>query len=456
MDKSRVPKGGVAVFPGLVGTRPATHLDCTNWLDMPIRIRRFLAKQYSDIELNKKEYLAKKGVRVLKGALALIVVISVWPIAVILVAISPFSQTRFGFLFCDRIGHYVFDAGYQLAEAVKCQKRFGFGDFFFSKGPVCNEFLKSVIDRRVKQSALSRYFFLASFLVPFGKRIRVYPARIRNGSRDPEGLMKSSDQRFEFLPEEDRLGFDYLKRQGWSEGEPYACLIVRDSAYLDSMKPDQAWDYHAYRDTNIEDYRQAMEGLVDRGYWIFRMGAQVSAKFGSSNPKIIDYVNTAEQCEALDVWLTANCQLCVSTSTGLDSIADVYFRPTIFLNFLPLAYFQTWSNCVLAPSHLLWKDTGKALGCKDHLRHAYLREEDYDAAGILVRPLSPREITSVTLAAERRLVQRPAVRPLISTDQKRFWELYARYQNSVPRPQWINPDAEISSEFLKFSPEFLD
>ena len=72
---------------------------------MPIRIRRFLAKQYSDIELNKKEYLAKKGARVLKGALALIVVMSVWPIAVILVAISPFSRSVLGFLFSDLIDH---------------------------------------------------------------------------------------------------------------------------------------------------------------------------------------------------------------------------------------------------------------------------------------------------------------------------------------------------------------
>jgi len=423
---------------------------------MPIRIRRFLAKQYSDIELNKKGYLARKGAKVLQGVLMLIAVISLWPIAAILVAISPFSQTRFGFLFSDRIGHYIFDAGYQLAETAKCQKRFGLGDFFFCKGQVCNEFLKSVIDRRVKHLGISRYFFLASFLVPFGKRIRVYPARIRNGSRDPKGLMRSSNRRFEFLPEEDRFGFDYLKRQGWSEGEPYACLIVRDSAYLYSSKPDQVWGYHAYRNTNIEDYRQAMEGLVARGYWIFRMGAEVSAELGSSHPRIIDYANSSEQCEALDVWLTANCQLCVSTSTGLDSIADVYFRPTIFLNFLPLAYFQTWSTCVLAPSHLIWKDTGKALRCKDHLRHAYLRQEDYDAAGILVRPLSPPEIKLVTLAGERRLVQRTAVRSLVSKDQKRFWELYARYQSSVPRPQWTNTDAEISSEFLKFSPGFLN
>ena len=424
---------------------------------MPIRIKRFLAKQYSDIEANDKGVvLARKSVRLLQRVLMLSAVVFAWPIALLLVVISPVSQTRFGFLFSDRIGHFIFDAGYQLAESGKRGKRFGLGDFFFYKGSRCNQFLQSVIDRRINYLWISRYIFLASFLVPLGERIRVYPARLRNGSRDPEGLMKSVNERFEFLPEEEALGFDYLRRQGWLEGEPYVCLIVRDSAYLDSSKPSHKWGYHAYRDTSIEDYFPAMESLAAKGYWVFRMGAQVSTEFPSSNPRIIDYANSSEQCEVLDVWLTANCRLCVSTSTGLDSIADVYFRPTIFLNFLPLAYFQTWSHCVLAPTHLIWKKTGRALSCKDHLRHAYLRQEDYDAAGILVLPLSSQEIKAVTLAGESRLFKRTEPHSSFSADQKRFWELYTKYQKSVPEPQWINANAEISTEFLKCSPGFLN
>ena len=57
----------------------------------------------------------------LKGALPLIVVMSVWPIVVILVAISPFSRSVLGFLFSDLADHYVSDSGYQLAETAKAK-----------------------------------------------------------------------------------------------------------------------------------------------------------------------------------------------------------------------------------------------------------------------------------------------------------------------------------------------
>ena len=67
MDRGRVSDGGIEFFPELVGAGPAAYLDCPNRLEMSIRIRRFLAKQYSDIELNKKEYLAKRAQGCLKA-----------------------------------------------------------------------------------------------------------------------------------------------------------------------------------------------------------------------------------------------------------------------------------------------------------------------------------------------------------------------------------------------------
>ena len=48
------------------------------------------------------------------------------------------------------------------------------------------------------------------------------------------------------------------------------------------------WDYHSYRDGDIEKYILAAEELASRGYYIFRMGINVIKPSRSSNPKIID------------------------------------------------------------------------------------------------------------------------------------------------------------------------
>ena len=423
---------------------------------MPVRAKRFLKKQYADLRANGISSLARKVVRMGQGVARLFAIIAVWPLTVVLVTLSPVYRIRFGYFFTDRIGHYAFDAAYQLAEATTHKKSISSVDFFFCNDSVCNQFLRKVISRRVQHREFSRYFFYASMLVPFGARVRVHPARVRNGSRDPEGLISTANQRFCFSRDEELIGFDYLRRKGWTEGEPYVCLVVRDSRYLSSAWPDKTWDYHAYRDTEIRHYQAALESLADLGYWIFRMGSNVGTQLISSRPQIVDYASSEDQCEALDVWLMANCRFCISTSTGLDSVADIFLRPTIFLNFLPLAYFQTWSDCVLAPSHLIWRSSGQRLSCVEHFHNAYIRQEDYDTAGIIVRPLDSREITAIVIEGENCFSRRESSPNHSLANQKRFWTLYTRYQQAVPKALWINKDAQISNEFLRLSPGFLN
>jgi len=423
---------------------------------MPIRAKKFLIKQYSDLKTNEISSLSRKVVRIGQRVARLFAIIAVWPLTVVLVALSPVYRIRFGFFFTDRIGHYAFDAAYQLAESAKPNSPTSSVDFFFCKGPICNHFLRKVISRRVKHRELSRYFFYASMFVPLGARVRVLPARARNGSRDPKGLISAAGQRFYFSHDEESIGFDYLRGKGWSEGEPYVCLVVRDSKYLSSSLPDKVWDYHAYRDTEIRHYQAALESLADLGYWVFRMGSNVGTQLISSRPQIVDYANSEDQSETLDVWLMANCKFCISTSTGLDSVADIFLKPTIFLNFLPLAYFQTWSNCVLAPSHLIWRSSGQRLSCMEHFRNAFIRQEDYDTAGIIVRPLDSREITAIVIEGENCFSRRESSPNHSLANQKRFWMLYTRYQQAVPKALWFNENAQISNEFLRLSPEFLN
>ena len=64
------------------------------------------------------------------------------------------------------------------------------------------------------------------------------------------------------------------------------CLIVRDSAYLDRYKDNtlKNYNYHNYRDGDIDRYVLAAEELSKRGYYVFRMGVKVHKPLKTSNP----------------------------------------------------------------------------------------------------------------------------------------------------------------------------
>ena len=57
-----------------------------------------------------------------------------------------------------------------------------------------------------------------------------------------------------------------------TDRDKFVCLIVRDREYLEKTYPGRNWSYHNFRDTNVENYREAVIALVEKGYFVFRMG----------------------------------------------------------------------------------------------------------------------------------------------------------------------------------------
>ena len=64
------------------------------------------------------------------------------------------------------------------------------------------------------------------------------------------------------------------------------------------------------------------------------MGRNQKKQFNGNNEKIIDYSFDSNQSDFLDIWLSANCDFCISTGTGLDCIPHVYGKKTLFFKLL--------------------------------------------------------------------------------------------------------------------------
>jgi len=68
-------------------------------------------------------------------------------------------------------------------------------------------------------------------------------------------------------------------------------LLVRDSAYLSQnpLHKNKKFDYHNYRDTDIYNYVESVQALVDKGYWVIRMGQIMRKRLLIQHKRIINY-----------------------------------------------------------------------------------------------------------------------------------------------------------------------
>ena len=116
----------------------------------------------------------------------------------------------------------------------------------------------------------------------------------------------------------------------------FVCLIVRDSRYLKLKYPQGNWDYHNSRDRDIKDFNKLCEHITTYDYHLFRMGSEVEEKLISKNEKIIDYANSKNKSDFLDVYLASRCDYLISSGLGYDALGVLFKKYILFLDIMPL------------------------------------------------------------------------------------------------------------------------
>jgi len=207
----------------------------------------------------------------------------------------------------------------------------------------------------------------------------------------------------------------------------YVCFHARDSAYLSSVMPKENWHYHDFRDSRIENYLPAVEGLAERGYYCFRMGAVVKNKIQTHHPMIIDYASRW-RTEFLDMYLSATCHFFIASGSGIDSVTGVFRRPIVFVNGIPLEYAPSWDSQFLYIPKKLWLlRERRFLSFREILETGigrFLESEKYQKHGIEVLENTPDEIADVCLEMDERLRGTWSSTEEDEALQKRFWGLF--------------------------------
>jgi putative glycosyltransferase (TIGR04372 family) len=394
---------------------------------------RFFKKQYLDIKSGGLNRAIKKLCAIyfifLQSIDILFINILFSPIRLI----SPLIHIRIGRLISHRIGHFSGNT-----ELYLCEKDAGLNfsqrrsrktlDIFYLKySPVCNLYLLKMWKRVLHILPKFPLNFLDSMLdrVSWGANYQI--GENYQYDRDVLNLLENTKPHLLFLSSEKAMGERYLRRLGIPSGHKYICLMSRDDAYLKSTF-GQEYSYHNYRDSDVNNYKLAIEYLMGQGYYVVRMGSVVKNHLDIVNDKFIDYATNGARSEFLDIYLCANCHFALSGSLGLDNLPLIFRRPVAYVNLTPFGYFPTYrSSCILLGKKYLDSESGMLLSQKEIVnRHLgkILDGSDFLKMGIEVIENSPDEIRDVCIEMNQKLMATWTEDSLDREFQERFWKNY--------------------------------
>lgn len=177
---------------------------------------------------------------------------------------------------------------------------------------------------------------------------------------------------------------------GWQKEQPIATLLVRDSAFLSRDKKVVKYNkgkdltYHDYRDCDIDKFKSSVEWLLEKGFFVIRMGKIMKKPLGIKHNYFLDYPFCETQNDLFDIWLFANCKFCISTNSGPDLIPLYYNIPRLLINALPLKSVHRTGCDTIIPKKLTFADSGKELNLQQYLKADYLKSEYYKEKSIII------------------------------------------------------------------------
>jgi putative glycosyltransferase (TIGR04372 family) len=260
------------------------------------------------------------------------------PFFIIIRIISNFFLVRFGSLPSNRIGHFVNDVNLYICDIKKSNLKL---DIFYLEKPVCNYELVKLFKNYL-------FIFPKLFIIPFvmlnrikflgNTKHNIVLTRITGRNLSNRDILNNN---YHFNNKDIFYGKSFLRSLGLNEDDKFVCLAVRDSTYLKFHQPYANFDYQNYRDCNIENFKLVSDYLTSLGYYVFRMGAKVAKPMSTKNKKIIDYATTGIRNEFLDIYLSAYCEFCISTSLGFDSLPEMFNKPLVVVSVAPIAHIRS-------------------------------------------------------------------------------------------------------------------
>ena len=381
----------------------------------------------------------------------------IWAIPCVLFirAISHWKVIRIGPILNARIGHFVADGAEQLSRwRIKSDNSLDF--YYLESKQSANLQWESMLKRCLPfPGRFIRFIDAWNKIIP-GSEVHHRPTS-ESSSRDIHGYFAQEYGRIEFEKSENQAGYDWLQSKGWTFGEPFVCILVRDEEFLathpitgdGSARSRDIWSYHSYRNSKIETYLGAVRWLVEQGVWVIRMGKIAERKLDFQHSKFIDYAFIEERSDLLDIWLFANATATISTGTGPDIIANIYNRPVLYLNFLPTGLIHSWANSTTSPKNLIDKTTSKCVSLDRNILSHFGATSEFSDHGIEIVDLTSDEIMREVEEFWDHLETKNVSESSDKVLQSLFWKALENWPEYKKFHGWRHPNCKVSSTWLK-------
>lgn len=403
--------------------------------DKKQEMSQFIKRQIKQIkhgginELIRKIKLLFEIIRKLSPYYILAIIPAI-PAVLIMRLMKPWFLVRLGVLISSRIGHFALNT-----EIYLCERDAGINlpnqrhiDIFYLNGKICNQQLLMMWQRLL-------CVWPAWVLAPTDMLNRLFPGGkshvIGNNTqydRDVNNLLNQIPPHLKFTSEEEIRGEEGLRKMGIPIGAKFVCLIGRDSSYLSSYLPNHKFEYHNYRDSDIQNFVLAAKTLADRGIYLIRMGAKVNEALNTTHPKVIDYASNGMRSDFMDIYLAAKSMFCLSACAGFESVPAIFRRPIARVNMVPIGYLTTFfdrslsifkhhfdneKNYKLTLSEIFNRDLGHSLAFSC-----------FESKGVNLIENTPEEIRDLALEMFERLEFTWQSHTDDEKLQRRFWKLF--------------------------------
>ena len=416
-------------------------------LTWPTFVTHLKSKNWSAILYFQRKLLSKVFI-LLISPLGLFLVL-------LLRIIRPWLLIRINILVSERIGHFAGNT-----ELYLCERDEGINlpgrrhiDLWYHNWPICNKQLALMWNRvlHVGPRWLLGTVYKINALIPGGD-IHQIPDNTQIDI-DVHNFMDKFPPHLNFLTEEEEKGQAGLRELGIPEGAPFVCLIVRDSGYLTKSVPWKLWDYHNYRDCDIQNYILAAQKLAESGYYVIRMGVYVQEAIDVDHPMIIDYATNGTRTDFMDIYLAAKCTFCIVGNAGFEAITRIFRRPIVYVDYVPLGMFVTDSSrhILTSKKHFI-RGENRFMTFNEIFESGadtFWHSDNYEAMGIDLLDSSPEEIAAVVLEMKERLEGTWKNTYEEEKLQRQFWEIFpkTKYHGEIR--------SRIGADFLLQQKELL-
>ena len=163
---------------------------------------------------------------------------------------------------------------------------------------------------------------------------------------------------------------DILAKLNVDKNARIVCIHVRDSAFHSDKKRKNYRKLNQEKNANIENYYEAINYLLDKGYYVFRMGLVAEKKMQIFKKKFFDlpYLISSSEIEFLQFYLVENCKFFIGSESGPQLLPWLRYKPTLYTNVSEFFYLTSPNiNCRYTFKKIFDQKNKKYLHIKDYL-----------------------------------------------------------------------------------------